>query len=497
MKYLLIYLLGMGIGVSPALGQTLRRESLPPMVSQAGAALPYHFEADIFEQYAWARPQISGREISLTNGGSGILWMGKTLSIKRDASDGLTITTEDGKSISATAITDNKRYFDHRSVVLASRTVFRHVPSYRSVAYQAPYQASRSVPVTSYRYNYATKSTQTVYSTRTEFYTAYRTQFRYETTWSWQQTTEFYPKVLPSTYYSFSLDDAHQLTIYEKVGKYYLQNPSFMVAQAADGVNCLLVDFNANGSYFDPQDRVMWTAWNPYNKESKYNAVKGFRGNAWYSLLDLEESYLVSFDDVNGKLSPTSLNKRFANVKGKGTVGFQGLPQDAKVKVNGKKINLNAKGKPLPAEYGEYHYVISVPNHLDTFGKFVVDADHPAPQISYSITAFGVQAKFVNPPQPEYFVTVSDGLGGMRTYQSPTEIPLPLGQQEMYIEVSGVVLNREVNIVSDQPFELDLASAFNAAATSLEEEATPVMTDSIPVKGGQGPVITTSKAKGK
>jgi hypothetical protein len=400
----------------------------------------------------------------------------------------LTVLTEDGQSISSTATTDNLRYFDHRSVVLVRRTVYRHVPTYKSVSYQAPYQASRSVPVTSYRYNPSTKSTQTVYSTRTEFYTSYRTQFRYETTWSWQQTTELHPQVLPSTHYSFSMGEAQRLTVYEKEGRYYLQNPSFMAAQGADGVSCLLVDYNANGAYFDPQDRVMWTAWNPYDKGSKFKAVKGFRGNAWYSLLDLEESYLVTLADVDGKLTTTALNQRFTNVKGKGTVDFQNLPQDAVLKVNGKEVKISAKKKPLNAEYGEYHYVISVPKQLDTFGKFVVDASHPAPQIQYAATGPAVMAKFTNPPQPEYFVTVTNATGEMRTYQSPREIPLGLGQQVLAIEVGGVVLTRELQLAADQPQELDITAVFNEAATSLEEEEGAVPTDSLPAKPEVAPV---------
>jgi hypothetical protein len=245
--------------------------------------------------------------------------------------------------------------------------------------HSVPYQASRMVPTSSY--NSYTKSYQTTY--RTQFYTAYRTEFRYETTWSWQMVTEWRAKVLPSTYYSFSLDDHQRLTVYQKDGRYFLQNPTYIAAKDENGVNCLLVDFNANGSYFDPQDRVMWSAWNPYDQGSKYKQVKGVRGNAWYSLLDLEDSQLVTMTEAEGKLKMTSLNQQYAGVKGKGTVNFLGVPQDAVVKVNGQSVRLNAKGKPLAAEYGEYHYVISRTGRLDTLGSFVVDADHLAPQIEY------------------------------------------------------------------------------------------------------------------
>lgn len=165
--------------------------------------------------------------------------------------------------------------------------------------------------------------------------------------------------------------------------------------------------------------------------------------------------------------------------------------------LDGNQMKLNSKGKPLTAEYGEYHYVISVPDHLDAVGKFVVDAEHPAPQIQYASTSPAVMAKFTNPPQPDYFVTITNSSGEVRTYQSPKEVPIGLGPQELAIEVNGVVLTREVDLAADAPFALDIASAFNEAATSLEEDAQTAPTDSVPTQPQEVPVKAAPKKRGK
>jgi hypothetical protein len=102
--------------------------------------------------------------------------------------------------------------------------------------------------------------------------------------------------------------------------------------------------------------------------------------------------------------------------------------------------------------------------------------------------------KFSNPPQPEYFVTVTKPNGEMRTYASPTAIPLALGAQEVAVDVNGVSLVREVNVTADQPFELDIAKAFNDSAEAVEEEKSVVPGDSLAVP----PVVAPAKAgKGK
>lgn len=494
MKHALLYpLMSLIVIFSHLHAQTLKRMSRASGAPNVSTATPFEVGADIFEQYGWAKPQISGRELPASGGEVKVNFKGKELTFSKGAGDQITVKAADGKVLTATATTDDKRYFDHRSVVWVPRTVSRYYPSYTMQWYSQPYQASRMVATS--RYNPSTKSTQTTY--QTQFYTAYRGAYRHVTTWNWTTVTELQPKIIPSKHYSFHLGDNQDLTVFEKEGKHYLQNPSYMSAKGAGGVNCVLLDFNANGSYFDPQDRVMWTAWNPYDKGSKYKEVKGFRGNAWYSLLDLEESSLVTLSEENGKLKTESINSKYAQSKGKGQVGFQGLPEGATLKVNGQPVRLNAKAKPLNAEYGEFHYIISVPGHEDASGKFVVDETHPSQQIQYQLTGPAAAAKFVNPTQPEYFITVTNPQGEMRTYQSPSQLNLSLGVNQIDIEVSGALLSREVTVTADKPFELDITAEFKKDATSVTEEEATTPTDSLQTPPAQVPTKAAPEKKGR
>jgi hypothetical protein len=488
-KKIYLLLLSVSLGAVGLHGQNLKRER-----HSRGAIstedIPIQSSGDIFADYLWAKPPVRSMAIDMQGGDAEVNWQGQPLRIRKSGQDELTFQLGGAAPVASTAVTDAKRYRDRQKVYLKPQTVQRMVSSYRMVPHMVPQQRSRSVPQSSY--NYSTKSYVTTY--RTEYYTVYNTEYRFEPTWKWVTTTDYVLDIRPCKYYLASLPNGQQLAVYEEGDHYYLQNPGFLTGKTASGTSIVVIDVNANGKYFDAKDEVMFSAWNPYDRNARYQRVPGVRGNSWYAIDELETSELIALAEEAGQLKITALNSRYEGVKSKGTVRFGSFPEDAELYINGTRVRAPQKNKPLSAEYGKYNYAICKPGSMDIYGQFTVDEATPAPVIEVPSWMPAMPVKLTHSPQPSYYVTITRPDGQVVNLDSPSLLNLAPGKNHVDFEIDGMVIQRDYEASEGEELEINLSDEFKKDAAEVKamadslaslEKLTDSPTNQQPAKGAQ------------
>src|SRR4030042_1914007 len=117
-----------------------------------------------------------------------------------------------------------------------------------------------------------------------------------KTVWNWETVYEKMVDIPAYDVYKFNTDSGDSFLVYRIVeeGKleYYFQNVGYISAITSGDadksrlqpVRILIIDANANGTYFDDEDMILFNSWNPYARNSSYQEVERFLDNFWYRL---------------------------------------------------------------------------------------------------------------------------------------------------------------------------------------------------------------------
>jgi hypothetical protein len=242
--------------------------------------------------------------------------------------------------------------------------------------------------------------------------------------------------------------------------RYLLQDPEYYVARekrsilGGDDVNMLFVDSQSNGAFFEAGDSMLFNIWNPYDKNSRYRPLTRIMDNYWYSVKFVDDNYFMSFKRDGAALSVSYENEEYLGSAGVGTLVVRniGTPKTI-VTINGKRYSIKPEAK-RPIQYGKYHVTIGVPDRLEYDEYFEINDESKEKVIDFVPPAQAARLVIKNVFSSDYKVFVIID-GKPKTYYSPKEILLPIGQNAIAIDVGGFKLERSVTVRDTTPLELD------------------------------------------
>jgi hypothetical protein len=222
---------------------------------------------------------------------------------------------------------------------------------------------------------------------------------------------------------------------FQNIGYISAVNPSEKGKNGSAPVKILMIDANANGTYFDDDDMVMFNTWNPYVRSSTYHEVERFMDNFWYRLghLRTENFITFSFNPDNSKLVMKNANSEFIGLKGNGTLDVYNLGENAKLFINGKEYGPIKKGSfESPIEYGFYNLRVQKPGRLDFRETFSVLPDAPEVIIGYELTTEAVSFVLENHNFRNWKIMFSGGTTPLVFYNQ-NSVSVPTGEYKVII----------------------------------------------------------------
>lgn len=223
----------------------------------------------------------------------------------------------------------------------------------------------------------------------------HRRRGRWEPYREWRTVQEESVDIPELDYFDLRFSERSRLLVYRipRDGgqfDYFLQNPAYLEATDMQGVfsedraSMIAIDANANGVFFEPEDRVFFNNVNPYRQNSAHAELRGFLGNYWYRVSELEEHHLIEVGLRGGKLRFTSPNARYAGIAERGSLIVQNLPAGASVSLNGRTYWPKVSGVfEAPIEFGVYQLRIGAPGAADQVEQLTVDEAHRAIAVAY------------------------------------------------------------------------------------------------------------------
>lgn len=410
----------------------------------------------VFSGFLWTTPDLRAREVSgsFTFNGSEYRMTDKA---------GTLTVTSDSVTKDFELVTSNAVYRDLSA--LAPQTVTRHrwVPRTKVVHETIPVTKTRMVPHTSFDAKGNAHTTM-----QTEFYTDWETRMVTKTEWEWESYQERFYLIPESKYYDVSFPNGDRFYIYrvERNGavSYYLQNPTYYLARETNeslfgekDVAVMFVDANADGSFLDDEDAVLFNVWNPYDKGSHYRSLSQVMDNQWYSIAEMKSDYFLSFFISGDSLRIVYENEGFVENKNRGSFVIDySIEDDIECFLNGKKYSCKS-GKPRPIEYGKYRLVVKNPSKLDYEEVFLVDADHPLHTVTYVAPTEAATVTLEHIYAKRYRVSVkSDGYN--KSFENQKVFCVPLGKSIITVFVDGFQLVKELDLITTEKIVIDFES---------------------------------------
>lgn len=221
----------------------------------------------------------------------------------------------------------------------------------------------------------------------------------------------------------------------------------------------IAIDANANGVFFEPEDRVFFNNVNPYRQNSAHAELRGFLGNYWYRVSELEEHHLIEVGLRGGKLRFTSPNARYAGIAERGSLIVQNLPAGASVSLNGRTYWPKVSGVfEAPIEFGVYQLRIGAPGAADQVEQLTVDEAHRAIAVAYRPAPAGALS-LQNLSLDHWKVVVRRGDRLVGVHPDARVVHLAPGSYDVSVEAGGSWLSRMVNVECSQTTSLDYGTS--------------------------------------
>ncbi len=429
--------------------------------------LKYQHYSNIFNDYGWSYPDIKSLPVNFSNESFNFNFKGSSFDLHRNADGSISLTSNGANLGTSKEQTSNGDiYFDKH--ILGNKTIMRQ----RWVPYT--HYVSRMVPVTKYRsvttyvYDYSTKSSRAQSSQ--QMYTSYEMRSTAQTDYRWEVYAELVIDVPKYQYYDFTLSDSTNIILYRVDNNYYLQNVSYIYAEDNDGLKYILIDNNMNGSYTDVQDRIMFSSWNPYSKNSSYRKSLFLVSNKWYEINYLSTEYFLDFATTADVLTMDYKNDKYISGSDKGKIFFKNLPEKATFQINGKRYALNDRERGFKSEYGMYKITIKKRGYLDYDTVVVVDEKSPAAIISYKNTDIASTVEIQNIYSDGYFVNVSNNRGFRKTFYNLNKIEVPVGFNNFEIQTDGITVAKNLRSSAEGQNAIDFEQELKTQIPPEEEK---------------------------
>jgi hypothetical protein len=441
----------------------------------------YTIENDIFTDFLWTTPPFSPNKLAFDGQGKAKhLFRGRELlfSIKSPTA----IDLQDTGSVSTAAVqtSANNRYYNLNILGTVIVSKGRMVPKTKFVTEMINVPKTRMVtkivPRTRIVYNAFTKSYSTQFYNETvtqpEFYMDQEMRTVMKTEWVWETVSEQFIAIPSYTYFSFQTKDGFDLVIYRVSAKgkftYYIQNTSYLSAaeqqknflgQSVD-VHLLMIDTDANGYYFDKQDRILFNTWNPYEKGAAYREIQSCVDNTWYHYSTLSKENFLSFkDDPKVKqLSIINANSAYINRDAQGKLSILNLEQGDRIFLNGKEYSIKKKSFFLASiQYGIFHLRIVRPGYQDFIRNFEINDDSPTAEINYKVPKKAGMFKLINCGFKTFKLSAKNAAGEIKTVYNSDVISLSPGQYIILISDGKTTFSKKVTIELGKSAEYDFA----------------------------------------
>ena len=399
--------------------------------------------SNIFHDYGWSYPDLKSTQITIGNEGYNFSLNGVKYNLFKNENGSISINSN-GAIISNSTEKSSKGecYFDKR--ILGTRTIRRQrwAPYTQYVGKMVPVTKYRSV--TEYQWDYSTKSSHAV--SKQQMYQDFEYRSTMQTSYRWETYYERVVDIPEYLHYTFTLNDSTNIILYHVNNNYYIQNASYMYAEDNDGLKYIFIDNNMNGSFTDPEDKAMFSSWNPYSRGSAYRKSLFLVSNKWYDINYLSEEYFIDFYTQNDNLVIDYKNEKYVNSSEKGNIAFQSLPGKANITINGKKYDLGNREKGYKIEYGMYKVTISQKEYLDYDTVLIVDEKTPHAVVKYQNTGLACKMEIKNIYSDGYFVNVSNENGFRKTYYNSNKVEMPSGKNKIEIFTDGITIEKNVTI---------------------------------------------------
>jgi len=409
----------------------------------------------IFEDFVWTVPDFQVKQIR-----DKFVWEGQQYTFTVNGSqlvltDGANTLNFQRKS------STGKYYYDLSKLKMAQIQQSRWVSKTVTVPEQVMVTKTRMVPRTTLGANGTTST-----SMESEMYTDYETRFVTKTTWDWETYFESAYQVPNLNYFDVDIPGKPHLIIYEIPEKstlvYYLQNPEYYVAKeegesfvGTKDVRLLFMDADSNGSYQDPDDRVLFNVWNPYDQNSKYRTINHFMDNHWYRLKEIQEDNFTTFEFRGNRLAIAYANDKYLRNPGKGRIKITNIAdRNATVIINGKEY-FTGFGSEFPAQFGKYRLLVRTRGHLDFEKVFEINEETPEVTVQYEVTQPAGILKIKNIFLYDTYKVFVRSADFAKVYDSPREINLPFGKYSISVLVNGYALERQIEIANSEPYWID------------------------------------------
>lgn len=416
--------------------------------------------SNIFADYLWTTPPVAARRVD------GRFELGGR--VYDIAESGGRMTLEGGGvKLSAPLLTSNKVYPELASLRQVVTVRQRWVPRTTFVTENVPVTKSRTVTSTSFD---AKGMAHTDF--RTEFYTDWEIHMVSKTEWYWDNYSETSYEISDSRYYEFDLPGNDHVLVFDKTEGgavvHYLLNASYYVVKenadsffGAKDTNVLFVDAQSNGSFFDPEDRVLINVWNPYDKDSRHRSISRYMDNYWYSVGYLANNFFLKCALAGDSVRFEYGNAAYLGVKDTGTLTLRNIAGvKPKVSLNGKGYSL-AEGRARNIQFGQYHLVASVPGRLDFESYFTVDERNRAVDIEYREQPKGGTVEIAGVYAADFKLFTGDG---EKVLLSPKSVSLAVGRHTLTIDVDGCRVSKTFDIREDGRERFDFEAEIAALA---------------------------------
>lgn len=468
MRLLIVFLLF----YSSTYSQTIKRwPNGRHEASDKELALQRH--SNIFDKFLWTFPDVGSRTLAISDGKASFDLDGKDMKVRIDEGDEMRLSLADLELSSPLRTSKNNIYYDKSKLKMKAITqqVWTSYTTYEHQ--QVPVQKTRMV--TSYSY----QNGKSVPQYRTESYTAYEGRSVPKTSWKYVPRTTWVLDIPSYDHYYFALPDSTGIIIYKLEGdQYRLQQVGYLLAKDEEDVNHVFIDVDANGVHFEDADRVMFNSWNPFSPTSTFKRAGHFMDNHWYGFRALRENNFLQFsiDPDSERLRIGYENSAFVDESDKGKVTFSGLPEKAKLFVNGKEYRVKKGGGKFKSQYGKFVARIQSDGAMDFEQIYVVDAEHPILEIRYVPTKAAGTVSISNIFQASFFVTITASDGFSQTLNGAKKFSVPTGKSTVTIYSDGFSLVKELDLEAGASLDINFEEEIKSlkAEEAPEEKKTPL-----------------------
>lgn len=437
---------------------------------QISRSLPCEKKTDIFTGFGWTTPPIRSREVqdqfifsdreytfSLTEGIMHLQWDDRSMEISAESSRGI--------------------YPDMSFLTPVNEIQYQWVPKTYHRMESVPVTKSRSVPVTTIGANGMASTTF-----RTEFYTDWEFHTVVETRMEWEARSVRTYRFPELEYFNISLEDGTHFYLYHLVSenseKFLLQNPEYYQSVESNKniwgtdreMNLLFIDSNANGTYMDEEDHVLFNVWNPFDENSVYTSVNSIKDNYWYPVPIMRDDRFLKFSVEQNYLNIHYLNEEFMGSENTGKLIFTGLDEmEEAIFLNGKRYR-SMGSYEFPIEYGYYNLRLSINQYKDFNASFVINEDNPVYRVDYTPTepacTFIIRGLYTE----NFMVSILSG-DQEEIYYNRDILPLPLGDVKVQIHVSGYTMEREFHFDEVQEVSLNFEEEIKQELPALNDKS--------------------------